>query len=406
MGVWASSTTSEIKFRFKKPSNTKFLGYNIRYREVIAGADPTFKLAQVGTISDIAGIINYTLSGDYRHSTKYEWMISVRYQDTITNTEKDATNCWYGRASIPFNLPSSQDLISGGYLNLEQKASATALNDLDAPFPATGTIVPQKWIKKQLSVQTGTTFLRDWNVKRDAAGQARLNAWYQLQFLAPNQTFTSLVVYRRTYTASYSSTTLYGLGPWEKVVIPRTSLTHLGSGVYTVDLRGPIDYSYFVSTSSTAVNAAYGATGNWPYAGFTPYALSTMYPYFGTGNNTTTGYRAEYLIVLDDGGEGTKGVRLPDFNTDVTNALGKFAVEVDGFQSANIAKDDYKTVADYNNLTVGTKRNINEAITATITTYQLAAGLNPTAGYPKTDANYTTWPVANQVIAPTGITIY
>lgn len=421
--IRCSSTESKIWFRFNPPTNNKFRGYKIRYREIVPGADPDFKTVDVGTSADVTGQIYYELSGDYRHSTKYEWQIVVKYSNA--GQEAEATNCFYARAMIPFNVPSGTELLNN-YFNFETKDTKTVLADITAAFPAVATIVPQKWVKKQLVkyVSSDTKFVSSNSLgatgdcRLDTANQLRLNMWYQLQFQAPNQTFTSLIVYRRVFSAAGAAKTTvgtsakyFGLGPWEKVTIPRASLTHLGSGVYTVDVRGPIRHDVFepyyqITAGRRLWNDSYGPSpSRYPYIGATPY-LELMYPYYGLGNDTSSGtYKAEFLFVLDDGGEGAKGCRLTEFYTDVSGATTTgFKTDVDGIQAANIPRDDYVTIANYNSYDAGFYRNINEALT-NITIGQLASE-NWARFYPRYNSSYTAFLSNYYLTNPTGVTVY
>jgi hypothetical protein len=127
-----------------------------------------------------------------------------------------------------------------------------------------------------------------------------------------------------------------------------------------------------------------------------------MYPYFGVGNGNLQ-YTAEYLFVLDDSGEGTQGCRLTDFYTDVAGVTSAgFRTEVDGIQSANQPRDDYRLLSDFNGFDTGFRRNLNEALTD-ITVQQLTTS-DFGNGAPRLNANFNAWTfyLAN----PVGITVY
>lgn len=412
-----SPTENKLFFRFNPPSNTSFRGYRIRYREVLPGADPDFKTVDVGRVPLSDGYVFHELSGDYRHGIKYEWQVVVKY--SAAGVETESTNCFYCRASIPMGSASGLDL-NNSVFNWETKDTKTVLADITAAFPAVATIIPQKWTKRQLAKYNssdtsffqanGATTLNAYETKRDSSSQPRLNAWFELTFQAPNQTFTSLICYRRVYSGSGAARTTagqlakyYGLGAWEKVTIPRASLTHQGSGVYTVNLRGPISYYVFNSSPTGGLfKSIYGPTGQYPGPGYDGLLqLSLMYPYFGVGLGNLI-YPAEYLFVLNDGGEGTKAVRLTDFYTDVSGATAAgFKTEVDGIQSANQPRDDYRLISDYNGFDAGFYRNINEALT-NITVSQLTND-DFGRGFPR-HANFTNW--SFYLANPVGVTVY
>jgi hypothetical protein len=107
--------------------------------------------------------------------------------------------------------------------------------------------------------------------------------------------------------------------------------------------------------------------------------------------------------VLNDGGEGTKAVRLTDFYTDVAGVTNAgFKTEVDGIQSGSQSRDDYRLLSDFNGFDAGFRRNLNEALT-NITVQQM---VNTDFGntFPRLNSAGNAWTfyLAN----PTGITVY
>jgi hypothetical protein len=425
-----TSVENKIFFRFNPPTNNSFRGYRIRYREIVPGADPDFKVVDIGKTAGSDNKIFFELSGDYRHSTRYQWMITVRYFDKIANTEKEGNNGFYSQALIRNDVPSGTNLVNS-YFNFETKDTKSILNLLSDAFPAPAALIAQKWVKRQLVKDSSTDnkFLRvsapgiSADVRLDDSNQARLNSWYEFQFQAPNQTFTSLIIYRRVFSASgvtrttvtASGAKYYNLGPWEKVTVPRTSLTHIGSGVYNVAVRGPINFNVFdpnyqvsgFATRTLFAEPYHAPPNKFPYKGAVPF-LELMYPYYGLGNNRSSGaYQAEFLFVLDDGGEGAKALRVTEFYTDTFGdaTTAGFKTSVDGFVSANIAKDNYVNISDYNSFDAGFSRNINEALT-NITTAQLAASANFNAAFPRVNSSWTNWNDDRFLANPSGITVY
>jgi hypothetical protein len=419
--IRASSQQSIITWRFNPPANPRFRGYRIRYRMISPGSNPAFTVKDIGSVAGQDGIIAFDLNSDYSHSTRYEWMITALYRDNAGATV-DANNCWYARAAIPFGITSGTELLNR-HFNFEQKDSKTTLGAISTAFPAVAAIIPQRWVKRQLArfVSTDSTFttgngatrLSGYEVRRDSTGQPRLNAWFELTFQAPNQTFDNLVVYRRVFssagaartTATSTLSKYYDLGAWEKVVIPRADLTHQGSGVYLARVRGPISHYVFNSTpGGTLFRSIFGSAGNYPGPGYpsTLLQLNQMYPYFGAGNGNIL-YTAEYLFVLDDGGEGQLAARLTDFRTDFAGTSREgFVSEVDGIQSANQPRDDYRNVSDFNTFDAGFSRNISEALT-NITVFQLS---NEDFGrqFPRLNASFNGWTF--YLNNPTGVTVY
>ena len=258
------------------------------------------------------------------------------------------------------------------------------IEELTAAFPAPGAIVPHKWILTQVERVTTATvnnFIQSAggiaDIYRRDSNNIFLNRYYRLVFQAPNNTFDNLIVYRRVYSAQGLARTQSGtfaayhnLGPWERVSIPRTSLTYdAGTGLYTVNVRGPIAPQYFnayfeVRTGTTKINAAFGPTGQFPndYTSFVKF--TDIYPYFGVNASQTSEFQPEFLFVLDDGGEGTKACRLMSFTTENGLETSRpYFSEVDGIQTKGIKRDDYVTTTDYNGLNSSYDRNINQALT-------------------------------------------
>jgi hypothetical protein len=202
-----------------------------------------------------------------------------------------------------------------------------------------------------------------------------LGTYYKLTFTTPNDTFDNITVWRRWYdrtAAAGNQTTVakyYGLGAWEKIEIPRTSLTK-ADGVYTVNLRGPLSPGLFepyygVATGKTLFKSYYGPDGNWPNTG--GLVTNSLYPYAGCGNTnfsstTNTGWVEFLLAIKDVGVLSEKATYLTDFNT--AGSSPNYRESTDGFVSSNVDKLTVKTLSDYNNFTAGYKRNLNEAITS------------------------------------------
>jgi hypothetical protein len=377
-----SSTSSKIFWRFVKPANSKFRGFDIRWRPVTPGSNPAFNTVNTGTtLEGSTNNIFFTLEdARYSHSTKYQWQIVARYADGSA-TGADADSCLFTQAAVPFNLASSTPLVPN-ILQFEVKDTKVINGELTTVFPAAKSLFANRWIKRQITASTtrriesaGSTSI---DMVKDSLGQPRLNAWYTLEFQAPNDTFTDLVCYRRlfnpgglTRTTVGSFAKYYTLGAWEKVTIPRTTgmSYNATTGFYTVNIRGVIDSSLFHPYYQVSGNTAslrqpyYGAGGSFPAYTSSP-TTSDVYPYYGVGNkNDGSGTGAEFLFVLKEGGtEGTQALRLTEFFTDMSNQAGNFRTEVDGIQTANIPKDQFVTLANFNNLDAGYLRNLNEAI--------------------------------------------
>jgi hypothetical protein len=402
-----SPTTSKIFWRFIKPASGRFRGFEIRWRPVTPGSNPAYNSVNTGTtLEGATNNIFFTLEdARYSHSTKYQWQIVAKYSNG-TATHVDADSCLFTEAAVPFNLAGSQPLVPD-ILQFELKDTKVVNGELATVFPAAKSLFANRWIKRQVT-SSSSRFITNFNVTRDTTGvkQFRLNAWYQLEFQAPNNTFTDLVCYRRVVndeallkTTVGTTPKYYGVGPWEKVTIPRTTgMTYdAGTGFYTVNVRGPINYNFFspyyeVYGGYSLRTSYYGPSAPFPSWVGAPGMITDMYPYFGVGNastsNRTQPYYAEYIFVLKEGGtEGTKGLRLTQFQTDMENLEGRFSPSVDGIQTANIPKDDFVTIANYNGLQAGYGRNISEALT-NITVSQMTTEQNGN-GVPRINSTWT-----------------
>jgi hypothetical protein len=374
---------------------------------VTPGSNPAYNSVNTGTsLEGATNNIFFTLEdARYSHSTKYQWQIVAKYSNG-TATHVDADSCLFTEAAVPFNLASSQPLVPN-ILQFELKDTKVVNGELATVFPAAKSLFANRWIKRQVT-SAQSVIGNGYDVSRDTTGvkQFRLNAWYQLEFQAPNNTFTDLVCYRRVVndeallkTTVGTGAKYYGVGPWEKVTIPRTTGMSYNSttGFYTVNVRGPINYDYFegyyeVVAGATLRKKYYGPSAPFPAWVGAPGMITDMYPYFGVGNastsNRTQPYYAEYIFVLKEGGtEGTKGLRLTQFQTDMFNLQGQFSPSVDGIQTANIPKDDFVTIANYNGLQAGYGRNISDALT-NITVSQLTTDPNGNQ-VPKINSSYT-----------------
>lgn len=403
----ASTTISRIQWTFNPPANSKFRGYKIRIREVVPGADPDFVEFIVGTTVDTDySFIRYNMEGNgYRHSTKYEWVVTALYSNNGVIT--DATKSLYCRALIPFDVPSGTNLVNS-FFTFEEKDTKTMIEELTAAFPSAGAIVPHKWILKQIqpvsSANADANFIQTGGAIEDLyrrdSNNVFLNRYYTLVFQTPNNIFDNLVVYRRVYSATGlgrttagSSAAYYPLGPWERKAIPRAALSYNSTTqLYTVNVRGPIAPEYFnayheVRAGTPLVNVAFGPSGQFPYD-YTSFAkFSGIYPYFGCNAPVTSGYEVEFLFVLDLGGEDTKACRLKSFSTNNgLNTSVPFLSEVDGIQTKGIKRDDYVTTTEFNNLNASYNRNLNQALSGII----VSDLTNDTIGYapkiPKRDS--------------------
>jgi hypothetical protein len=416
--IFAGFSASTLRFVFVPPDNSRFRGYKIRFREVRAGTNPRFNEIDIGSAANLTtDRIIYDLSGTYyRHNTRYEWVITAQFSNRVTGQIEDCNESLYARAVVPF---STSGTVLNTVFDFQIKNTNLALSRLVTAFPSVGTIVPVEWIKRQNIIGNLSSFDfvpsaggndSAYDVRRDGS-ISRINRWYRLRFQAPSDTWDNLIIYRRVYsepglnrTSATSVAKYWELGRWERVVVPRTALTKSG-GLYTVNVRGPISHTLFdrsfqVTSGRQLLQPFYGS-GQFPQ-GSTPF-VTQIYPYYGAGNRLSSGrHSAEFVFVLQEGGEAPTGIRLTDFFAASTG--GAFRNEVDGLIVGNVAKDDVVTISSYNNLDSGFQRNINQAL-SNITVSQLSGANVFGGGFPRRINQQFTFP--NSFLAnPVGVTVY
>lgn len=372
--LYANPSKSELEFRFNPPSPTPtgFRGYKIRFREIIAGENPTFQELDVGSVTGIDGRIFYKLvDSAYRHNSKYEWVITARLKDGV-----EATNSLYGRGSVPMGYRESDNVYS--LFNFTVVDTDVALGQIKTTFPATPTIVAKSWVKVQEQPYDVNLHITADIVR--GSSQYHLNRYYELKFSMPS-TATAIVAYRRVYnpyglqaTETTATTAKYWkLGVWERVRVETGSLDVDADGYKILRLRGPLDHSYFNNTyevagasgSANLINPRYGASGYFPQ-GYSGAAGTTagIYPYWsgGTGPGALSDYYAQFFFVIEtSGSEESKGLLLYEFYTATSGA--DYKPRVDGFL-IDVSKDIVQNVAVFNTLDSGYQRNLSEAITA------------------------------------------
>lgn len=437
-------TKNILRWEFEKPTSSRFSGFKIRFREVVPGTDPGFVTIEVGAVIDqVSQTILYTLNeSGFKLNTFYDWVVTAQYWDPTTSSTVDSDNSLVCRANVPlnaFNVYGNQ--LVNSVFNWTTQNTKTALGALDAPFAGVPTPGLKTWIKKQLrqdpSASQPPSFYRDgvFGVQNSSGGAGggprdafmtftgttvtnwKLSTYYTLTFTTPNDTFDNIIVYRRvndTIAANSTSTAVakyIGLGAWERITIPRTSITKSG-GVYTLNLRGPIspdlfDPYYQIQAGKTLYKNIYGPSGNWPQFN-SGVVINTVYPYWGVGNtsfsNTTNTKYVEFLLSIQDlGVVSDKAARLTDFY--VANTLGAYTPESDGFISGNVSKINVVNVSDYNTFVAGYGRNINEALTGIpLSNLVLLGGTT----VPYSNVSYFNTPSANwiRLQGPDGVTVY
>ena len=386
--MYAANQENKLTFVFNPPTTsvTKFRGYRIYYREVVAGTNPTFRSIDVPPVAGIDGKITFDLIGNgFALNQRFEWAIAVLITSVSGIIEAD--NCLYARYSIPRD--SRDDNIYPEF-NFVQRNTKQSLGELRIAFPATPTPNPKSWIKKQVLVfdPNQSSIFSNAHISKTVS-DFKLNIYMKFRFQAPASGVTHINCYRRVFdVAGVQRTTVStvakynGLGPWEKVRVDINSLTTDAEGFKTINLRGPIDHEYFNpyyqvpnspgSYGTGLVANIYGASGRFPFGRATD--LANIYPYNrdGVGNqwvttssSTPRNRWAQYLFVFDDAGaEATQGLLLTDFFTPQQAGL-EYVSEADGFISkyGNVPKDNIITdISVFNTIEAGFGRRLSEAI--------------------------------------------
>ena len=410
--VSANVYNNSLLWSFTPPNNSKFRGYKIRYRQVVAGANTTYSTVTVGAAANVAGVIPMTIADStYAHGIKYEWVITAQY--SVSGVTTDCLNSLYGQALIPAGDANwnGVDLFAKIFTGTQPILTTLALGNLAISFPGLPTVNPKSWIKKQpqaYNVNTMSTFGSP-DVYAVGGGVYYINSWYELKF-QPDGASDNIVIYRRVYdsyglqrTTTGSNAKYWQLGAWEKKTVSLASLSTDAAGWKILNVRGPIDTTLFdpyyqVSGYGSRVLYAnnYGPSPSiYPFGPGSSPSTNNIYPYYGVGNSAVgTGVTryAEFIFVLATGAtEQTKGLRLTEFQT-TTSGVG-YKTEVDGFVSGNIKKDDVVTVSDFNTLDSGYARRLSEAITVS-SFNQLAKGSAFYGGvgvpqYPTTGGGYS-----------------
>ena len=386
--IVADYTLNRVTFTFSRPNNSRFRGFRIRFRQIVPGTNPSFITLDVGGSPDIATgkIVHVINEQGFKLNDYFDWVITARYANAGVDTE--CTNSLECRARIPTYSGYTYANLMNTLFNFTQDTTENAVNDLRTSFPALPTPVAFNWYKTMVRAKTSTGFSPNSLFANADSSDVfynsttvtyNLNRYFKLKFQMPNDTFDGIVIYRRVYdTLGAQASTVSGtakywrLGAWEKSFAARTSLVKGADGLYTINVKGPIDsvlfdpyYEVSGYAGRTLFQSRYGPSpGKYPSASSVTFATD-VYPYFGTGNadwrSTTLSRWSEFIFVIRDVGvESTKGLYLTDFFASDSGT--SWQAQPDGFVTGNVEKNRVVTVSDYNTFQNGYKRNINEAL--------------------------------------------
>jgi hypothetical protein len=421
-GVTTSLSESRLNFQFIPPANSKFRGYVIRYREVLADQNPQYTELNVSSVATPAGFINAIINpGAYQHDRRFEWVITAQY--SLNGVRTNSNKSLVAKATVPFGTELSSEGLLNTF-NFKTIDTTLALGQLAAAFPPNPTINPKSWIKHQVFPTQGYGLGEIYQIDSVSSGgvAGRLNVYYKFTF-QPSPTSTGIVVYRRVYNTNSAIQTntvrrarytndFAALGAWERVSVDLSALPTDSEGFKTINVRGPLSPSLFnglyqvVLGENNLFRKEYGPNpGRFPDPKF-PYARPDYYPYHGHGNSPlgpTVETWCEYLFVLRTGTtEESRGLLLRDFYTPGVDNYPAYQKEVDGFATGNVSKDTVVQLSLLNNFIPGYRRNLNEAIAA-VPIDKLVWLVDRRPRLPTS----SDWVTINKVIsAPFGVTVY
>ena len=397
--IVASRLNSILTFNLNIPNNTKFAGFKIRWRPIIPGSDPDFfetETARLPTSANDPTLITKLLDdANYKFGFEYDMVITATVSTSSGIVE--CTNSIISRHTILNGDPEYSNVYAK--MNWQEIETVVAMKRLRDAFPAIPYVNVKSWNK---IIQTKWDYYlpasdvepSKYNSSNFGYNEVYLNTWYELTFQLPS-TATHIVVYRRLWDSvgiTRSSVTTvsryYGLGPWEKVRVQKSTLTADAEGWYKINLRGPIAPSYFSQryqvpnySSSTLVNNDSLPTYNpFPSDGDSR-ALNDVRPYYGAGNNQPNALQqAQFLLVIEDGsGEAPRGLLLTEFRTE--NYGADYKRVRSGFGEGNVkAVQVSDTNASYNTpILAGYGRRLSEALTNTAFNRLHIQGLCPSS---------------------------
>jgi len=348
---------------------SKFLGNRIRFRKIVAGTNPPFVELDTGRIASNANVIITNITSGWEYGSKYQFVITSVFRDSSGEYEATdslvADNVTISSAAWQFKTNVYDEF------NFQRKNTKAALGQLRVAFDDLPTINAISWVRKQVEKTNLYVGNREVSI---LGNNAYLNNYFKLTFQPPS-TSDHLIIYRREFnsTGAARSSTNGGfarywlLGPWEKVRVSISSLTTNSDGFKVINVRGPIDYTYFdpyfqVISGRPLVDSKYGLSNSYPSAN--PPNIPAMFPYRRLGNNeatVTTIRRSEFIFVLEESStEAPNGLYLRDFYTEDSGT--DFKTEVEGFGANGVQRDVVVTVDNYNTFPSTYQRNINQAV--------------------------------------------
>jgi Putative phage tail protein len=405
------------RFLFNIPDNANinaWRGYVIRYRQVLPGSTPPFEEVSTGIGYDAVSRRIWVEIPGWEYGREYEIVLTarVRYSGATIN----ATNSLVGRGKVSL----LGQIITNWYnsFNFQEKTTVEALRQIISAFPAIPVINIGSW-KKISVVAPSDQLLANLDLQATSATAPLLvNTYYELKFQAPATGFQALRVYRRQVNLRNINKTFvtdrtcpyFGVGPWEmaRLTIPFGSPD--ANGFYTVNLRAPIDASYFnpnfetTNPENTQLLNRFNKTGH--VDGGTQY-----YPLAPTFKPSTTqeAWETQYFFVLERTGGSTTAVNT---TTDISpngkllTGFISYAATTDGFSRGGVVERELEVSEFINKFASKYQRNLEQAITGLTSTNLYKAN----ATFPSTFRT-TMWPLvwptapSTRIQSPTGVTI-
>lgn len=330
-------------------------GQTIRYRPIIEGQDPDFttyldKTYWTGTTGPGGAIYVTPTIRPIVYNQKYEIVVTPYVSNGVAKT--DSLQSWYGAGFLNNSTTSTIYPADDNWnfnFNWRQVETSKALQTINSGFapPVMGNAVVQ------LS-KFDTVLWNNWysSSSFDNGTSFNITSYHKITYSAANITnFKQVNIYRRYNSGNYQTLApsaggayaLYnGLGRWEKVTSANVSAT--------VHLRGPTSkeefYGYYqVPGYANNTNLLSKSTVGWD-GKITNNHKTQIWP-AGSSNQ-------EFLFVVEflDGSESAKGLLVKTQKTTSSSA------QIVNQLAPNLPTE--VTVSDYNGLTAGYQRNLNE----------------------------------------------
>ena len=348
-----------------------YRGISLQYRKFVPGGNPPLTVANlVPQINSQTGQFNLQPAvRPWEFDTTHELIVTpiVLYP----GGNKGLSNVSVRGSGYVHNRQQATDYPAdtnwAPLWNFEQMDTATALRLSNQAFPVGSPTVSVR--ECVLVVGAGTSNYGRGYVQT-ATGYT-INQYFRVKFNKPAiGNYSKCWLYRRV-AGSYSTidgggqfgetTKYWGLGPWEKIEITDASHPPDGSGVVTVNFRGPIGRDYFNPYYNVQSVKSYRdivSFYNKFYANNEGQGIkANSKPYPGISLGGTSNYSEFLLIVETTSGLSDRAIRI----------VPNYAFIDSNSSIVNVIPTNLPTTVDwsvYNTLDSGRQRRLDEAVTA------------------------------------------